>query len=255
MSLVLDFSKYSSVKIGGRVEVALLSQCGSYEVQMVGLGNNLLVSPHARNLAMLDRCFDTIEDKGSFIEVGAKTNAQKLFSYFKAHNLGGLEFLSALPGSVGGLLKMNAGMKAYQMSDVILQANINGTWLDAEALGLGYRISAFEGVVFGVRLQKIQGFRKSVLQECQGMRFHPKKPSFGSCFKNPPGDFAGRLLEAVGMKGFSLERVGFSSAHANFLINLGGAHFEEALDLIELAKERVFNAFGIILQEEVCILT
>ncbi|GMB93726.1 UDP-N-acetylenolpyruvoylglucosamine reductase MurB [Helicobacter bizzozeronii] len=253
--LEIDFSQYSSVKIGAKMRLQLLKECKDYGgVQMVGLGNNLLVSPQACNLAILDRCFDTIEDRGSFVEVGARTSAQKLFSYFKAHNLGGLEFLSALPGSVGGLLKMNAGMKAYQMSDVILQANINGAWLDLEALGLGYRSSAFQGVVFGVRLQKIQGFRKSVLQECQNMRFHPKKPSFGSCFKNPSGDFAGRLLEAVGLMGFNLGRVGFSEKHANFLINLGGAHFEEALDLIELAKERVFNAFGIILQEEVCIL-
>ncbi|CCF81673.1 UDP-N-acetylenolpyruvoylglucosamine reductase [Helicobacter bizzozeronii CCUG 35545] len=150
---------------------------------------------------------------------------------------------------------MNAGMKAYQISDVVLQANINGAWLDLKALGLAYRSSTFEGVVFGVRLQKKEGFKENILQECKRMRtYHPKKPSFGSCFKNPPGDFAGRLLEAVGMKGFNLGRVGFSSVHANFLVNLGGAHFEEALELITLAKERVFNAFGIILQEEVCIL-
>ncbi|MFC3848473.1 UDP-N-acetylmuramate dehydrogenase [Helicobacter baculiformis] len=254
--MIVDFSKYSSVKIGGRVEVRLLRQCGEYEVQMVGLGNNLLVSPHACNLAILDRCFETIEDKGNFIEAGARTSAQKLFSYFRDHNLEGLEFLSALPGSVGGLLKMNAGMKAYQMSDVVLQANINGTWIDSAALGLAYRASAFRGVVFGVRLQKKYGFRESVFQMCKQMRtHHPKKPSFGSCFKNPPGDFAGRLLEAVGLRGFVLGRVSFSSAHANFLINLGGAHFQEALDLITLAKERVFKAFGIVLQEEVCILT
>ncbi|WP_120944023.1 UDP-N-acetylmuramate dehydrogenase [Helicobacter labacensis] len=254
--MILDFSKYSSVKIGGRVEVALLRQRGDYAVQMVGLANNLLVSPHAQNLAILDRCFDYIEDRGSFVEVGAKTSAQTLFKYFRDHNLGGLEFLGALPGSVGGLLKMNAGMKAYQMSGVVLQANINGAWLDSQALGLSYRFSAFEGVVFGARLQKKHGFRESIFQECKRMRAcHPKKPSFGSCFKNPPGDFAGRLLEAVGLRGFNLGRVGFSSAHANFLINLGGAHFEEALELIALAKERVFKAFGILLQEEVCILT
>ncbi|WP_104637995.1 UDP-N-acetylmuramate dehydrogenase [Helicobacter bizzozeronii] len=254
--LEIDFSQYSSVKIGAKMRLQLLKECKDYGgVQMVGLGNNLLVSPQACNLAMLDRCFDYIDDRGSFIEVGAKTSAQKLFSYFKAHNLGGLEFLSALPGSVGGLLKMNAGMKAYQISDVVLQANINGAWLDLKALGLAYRSSTFEGVVFGVRLQKKEGFKENILQECKRMRtYHPKKPSFGSCFKNPPGDFAGRLLEAVGMKGFNLGRVGFSSVHANFLVNLGGAHFEEALELITLAKERVFNAFGIILQEEVCIL-
>lgn len=254
--VMVDFSKYSSIKIGTKVAVRVLKQCGDQEnVQMVGLGNNLLVSPHAKNLAMLDSSFDYIQDQGTFIEVGARTSAQKLFAYFKQHNLQGLEFLGALPGSVGALVKMNAGMKIYEIKNILSQANINGKWLEAEELLLDYRSSNVQGVVFKARFQKIPGFRTSVWQLCKAMRkCHPKQPSFGSCFKNPPQDFAGRLLEASGLRGFNLGRVGFSSAHANFLVNLGGARFEEALALIALAKERVFNAFGVRLEEEVCVL-
>ncbi|WP_281757023.1 UDP-N-acetylmuramate dehydrogenase [Helicobacter suis] len=253
---VIDFSRYSSVKIGSKVKVRVIKQCGDYAgLFIIGLANNLLVSSSAKNLAMLDTCFDYIVDCGSYIEVGARTSAQKLFGYFRDHNLYGLEFLGALPGSVGGLVKMNAGMKTYEFKDILLEANINGKWLVVEDLHLTYRSSQIVGVIFKVRLKKIPGFRIEVLKACMIMRKnHPKKPSFGSCFKNPPGDFAGRLLEMAGLRGFNLEHVGFASTHANFLINLGGAHFEEAIKLIALAKERVLNAFGIILEEEVCIV-
>ncbi|CRF46092.1 UDP-N-acetylmuramate dehydrogenase [Helicobacter heilmannii] len=252
--MLIDFARYSSVKIGGVVQVQVLETCAPYaSVQMVGLANNLLVAPSAENLAILSKHFDYITDLGTHLEVGARTSAQRLFSYYKSHDLQGLEFLGALPGSVGGLVKMNAGMKAYEMKEVIEALNINGEWVETKDLGFAYRTSKIQGVVFKARLKKHKGFRPGVLQECTHMRCHPKKPSFGSCFKNPVGDFAGRLLEAVGLKGFNLGGVGFSPLHANFLINLGNGRFEEALRLITLAKERVFNAFGIALEEEVCI--
>ncbi|BEG57421.1 UDP-N-acetylenolpyruvoylglucosamine reductase MurB [Helicobacter sp. NHP21005] len=252
--MLIDFSRYSSVKIGGPVQVQVLDGCAPYTgVQMVGLANNLLVAPEAKNLAILSKNFDYIIDLGTHIEVGAKTSAQKLFSHYKSHDLQGLEFLGALPGSVGGLAKMNAGMKAYEMKEVVEALNINGQWVEAADLGFAYRTSNIQGVVFKARLKKRKGFRQEVQQACQRMRCHPRNPSFGSCFKNPPGDFAGRLLEAVELRGFRLGRVGFSQEHANFLINLGGGDFDEALKLIALAKERVFNAFGIALEEEVCI--
>ncbi|MBH0275895.1 UDP-N-acetylmuramate dehydrogenase, partial [Helicobacter pylori] len=105
------------------------------------------------------------------------------------------------------------------------------------------------------RFKKTHGFRQEVLKACQSMRkSHPKLPNFGSCFKNPPNDHAGRLLEGAGLRGYRLKRVGFAKEHANFLVNLGGAEFEEALDLIELAKTRVLQEYGIHLEEEVKIL-
>lgn len=96
------------------------------------------------------------------------------------------------------------------------------------------------------------------MEECIKMRQNqPTEPSFGSCFKNPKGDFAGRLIEAVGLKGVRFGKnksLCFSEKHANFLVNLGDSTFEEALELIEIAKEKVQKERGIALENEVQIL-
>lgn len=253
----IDFSRYSSVKIGTPLKVSVLENDDeiSQEHQIIGLANNLLIAHSAKNLALLGKNYDYICDKGECIEIGGAANASKIFNYFRVHDLGGLEFLGQLPGTLGALVRMNAGMKEFEIKNVLESAYINNQWLGRGALGLDYRSSTFNGVVLRARFKKTHGFRQEVLKACQSMRkSHPKLPNFGSCFKNPPNDHAGRLLEGVGLRGYCLKRVGFAKEHANFLVNLGGAGFEEALDLIELAKTRVLQEYGIHLEEEVKIL-
>ncbi|OOQ09706.1 UDP-N-acetylmuramate dehydrogenase [Helicobacter pylori] len=253
----IDFSRYSSVKIGTPLKVSVLENDDeiSQEHQIIGLANNLLIAPSAKNLALLGKNYDYICDHGGCVEIGGAANASKIFNYFRVHDLGGLEFLGQLPGTLGALVKMNAGMKEFEIKNVLESAYINNQWLGRGALGLDYRSSKFNGVVLRARFKKTHGFRQEVLKACQSMRkSHPKLPNFGSCFKNPPNDHAGRLLEGAGLRGYCLKRVGFAREHANFLVNLGGAEFEEALDLIELAKTRVLQEYGIHLEEEVKIL-
>ncbi|WP_000890970.1 UDP-N-acetylmuramate dehydrogenase [Helicobacter pylori] len=253
----IDFSRYSSVKIGTPLKVSVLENDDeiSQEHQIIGLANNLLIAPSAKNLALLGKNYDYICDHGECVEIGGAANASKIFNYFRVHDLGGLEFLGQLPGTLGALVKMNAGMKEFEIKNVLESAYINNQWLGRGALGLDYRSSKFNGVVLRARFKKTHGFRGEVLKACQSMRkSHPKLPNFGSCFKNPPNDHAGRLLEGAGLRGYCLKRVGFAREHANFLVNLGGAEFEEALDLIELAKTRVLQEYGIHLEEEVKIL-
>ncbi|MGN8494847.1 UDP-N-acetylmuramate dehydrogenase [Helicobacter pylori] len=253
----IDFSRYSSVKIGTPLKVSVLENDNeiSQEHQIIGLANNLLIAPSAKNLALLGLNYDYIYDKGECVEIGGAANSSKIFNYFRANDLGGLEFLGQLPGTLGALVKMNAGMKEFEIKNVLESACINSEWLGSEALRLSYRSSKFNGVVLRARFKKTHGFREEVLKACKSMRkSHPKLPNFGSCFKNPPNDHAGRLLEGAGLRGYCLKRVGFAKEHANFLVNLGGAGFEEALDLIELAKTRVLQEYGIHLEEEVKIL-
>ncbi len=227
------------------------------DLRIIGFGNNCLIAPDAKNLAILSENFSQIKDFGDLIEIEGRVSSGRIFSYFKAHNLAGVEFLRALPGSLGGLIKMNAGMKSYEIKDILDSVLVDDRWLGLEELGLAYRKSAFEGVVFAARLKKIEGFRNEVMQACTKMREnHPREPSCGSCFKNPCGDYAGRLLEAAGLKGYSISGVGFSDKHANFLVTYDRqrADFDSAIKLIDLAKKRVFEEFGIMLECEVEII-
>lgn len=223
--------------------------------RIIGAGNNLLVSPNAKNFCILGKEFDYILDLGELVEIGGAVSSGKIYSYFKKNNLFGLEFLRGLPGSLGGLVKMNAGMKSYEMKQTLRSVCVNGEWIEAQKLNLSYRHSEIDGVVYGARFEKKSGFRDGLVSVFEAMRStHPHLPSCGSCFKNPSGDYAGRLLESVGLKGARVGGVGLSEKHANFLVNLGGGKFEEAKELIALAQSRVKESFGIALECEVVIL-
>lgn len=254
---IIDFSKYCSIKIGAPLPVEIIDDVQEiYEgLRIIGYGNNLLVSPNAKNLAILGQNYDYISDIGDFIEVGGSCSSGKIYRYFRDCNLSGLEFLRALPGSLGGLIKMNAGMKEYEMKNTLHSICIDGEWVSVDDVSMGYRRTNINGIIFAARFNKKSGFKQDLIEVFDSMRSsHPKKPSCGSCFKNPKGDFAGRLLESVGLKGYNVKNVAFSKEHANFLINLGGGDFEDAINLIEIAKKRVFEQYGINLEEEVIII-
>lgn len=257
---IIDFSTYSSLKIGAPLEVSLICspqdaiESTSKNLRLVGKANNLLVSPTARNLAMLDKSFAYLQESNEYIEIGGAYSSGRIFSFFKSQNLAGVEFLQALPGSLGGLIKMNAGMKAHEIKSVLHSINVNGQWHNTESFPMNYRDSGIEGVILAARFYKIAGFNHALQKECKILRsHHPKEPSCGSCFKNPPNNFAGKLLESVGLKGYQIGGIAFSEQHANFLVNKGNAGFEDAIALIELAKNRVFELSGIMLECEVQI--
>lgn len=229
-------------------------QLDSTQYRIIGRANNLLVSPNANNLAILGDSFNYIACNADYIEIGASVNSLQAFLFFKKNNFFGLEFLKNLPGNIGALCNMNAGMKQYEMSQSLQSLNINGEWIDLEKAKLLYRKRDSGGVIFAARFHKKLGFRYDLLPLFSQMRkTHPKDPSCGSCFKNPPNDYAGRLLELAGMKGYFINNVGFSMQHANFLINRGGATYKDALNVIEFAKQKVYDMSGIRLECEVQI--
>lgn len=226
----------------------------SHSLRIIGGANNLLVSPHALNLAVLGLDFNYISVHADYIEMGGSVKSLHAFLFFKQNDFAGLEFLKNLPGNIGALCNMNAGMKKYEMSEILMSLNINGEWIEKEKLGLCYRGRDSNGVIFAARFHKKQGFRYELLEVFQHMRSsHPSNPSCGSCFKNPKNDYAGRLLEISGLKGYFYNGVGFSEKHANFLVNKGGATFQDALYIIELAKHEVYKQSGIKLECEVKI--
>ncbi|WDL75039.1 UDP-N-acetylmuramate dehydrogenase [Helicobacter winghamensis] len=268
---LIDFSQYTSVKIGSIQPLNFIESLEDYDrflqsgelINIIGKANNLLISPNACNLVALSKNFDYIKDLGDCLEVGAATPTGRLFSYAKRKNLFGFEILSKLPGSIGGIIKMNAGLKTYEIKDIldgvlILDSNVKLGFKNVESLELTYRNSKITELIFAGIFKKKLGFDASLVETFTKMRANqPKEPSFGSCFKNPSGNFAGALIEQAGLKGVKFgknQSLMFSPLHANFLVNLGNSSFDEALDLILLAKEKVYMKSKITLEEEVQII-
>jgi UDP-N-acetylmuramate dehydrogenase len=253
----IDFSKFSSIKIGPKVEVEEIDEADNLPkgVFLIGGANNLLISPNPPPLAMLSKKFDYIFEDEDGVHVGAAASGGKVLSYAKKRNLKGFELLQKLPGTMGGIVKMNAGLKEFCISDNLISVLVNGEKIAKSDINFGYRKSGIKGVIFEAVFAKKEGFSRELFEAFKSMRSNqPKLPSAGSCFKNPPNDFAGRLLEAAGFKGKRFENMAFSGIHANFLVNLGGGTYEEAITLINEAKKSVFEQFGIELELEIEIV-
>jgi len=253
----IDFSKFSSIKIGPKVDVLIIEKDDIVpkDRYMIGHGNNLLVSPNPPSLMMLGNDFDFMEIKDNYLYVGCATTTGRLLSFAKKHDLSGFEFISKLPGSIGGMVAMNAGVKEYEIFNILDSLKIDGKWVEAKSIDHGYRFAKLNGIATEVKFKLEKGFNKELLDNLISLRNNqPKAPSAGSLFKNPPNDYAGRLIEGVGLKGKQIGEMAWSDVHANFLVNLGGGTFEDAINLINLAKKLVLEQYRIALKEEVKIL-
>lgn len=256
----IDFSKYSSIRIGGIFTIKIAQNINEalnlYKNHfLIGKVNNILLSHKEHDIFQLGSEFDYIKDSANFVEVGARSVSKKVFLYFKNENLSGLEFLGSLPGSIGGIVKMNAGMKQYEIKNALHSICINGEWKDSTSIDFTYRNSNIDGVISAVRFKKIVNFNKNLESLFKQMRSNqPKEPSCGSCFKNPDEIPAGKLLEMANLRGYKIGNMAFSPKHANFLVNTGGGTFDEALELINLAKDRIYNEYKIKLENEIIIL-
>lgn len=256
MIKTIDFKKYTSIHIGPKIEVKVINEIGDYpQYTIIGHGNNLLVSPNPPKLAILGDEFDYILQKGGKLIVGAATTSGKLLSYARKNDLANFEFLGKLPGSLGGLVRMNAGLKEWEIFNYIHSIITQDGELLKEQIPHSYRETKIDGIVYEVTFDIQKGYNKEIEKLFQTMRNNqPKLPSAGSCFKNPKEHSAGYLIEKVGLKGYSIGGMAFSSQHANFLVNMGGGTFDEAIKLISLAKQKVLQEFKIELQEEIKII-
>lgn len=256
MKKQIDFSIYSSIKIGPTIEVEIVDAIDALDgYYLIGHANNLLISPNPPKLAILSSIFDYIQIKDGYLHVGAATSSGRLATFCKQNDIAGFEFLFGLPGSIGGLIKMNAGMKEWEIGSLLASILTPKGYVAKKDLVISYRYTNINMPIFEGVFEIKRGFSQEMVDFFKSLRQkHPKEPSCGSCFKNPKGDFAGRLLEKVGLKGYRINDIAFSQLHANFLINLNKATFDDAITLIELGKKRVFEEFGIKLEEEVIVL-
>jgi UDP-N-acetylmuramate dehydrogenase len=206
------------------------------------------------------------EARGEALVLGAGQPTSRL--WIRGHGLGlvGMEFIAGIPGTLGGALAMNAGTKLGEMKDVVRRVEVataeGAGFLDAAALGFAYRTcrlppgAVATRIEFALRAGDVAASERAMQADReQRRRTQPlDRPSFGSTFRNPPGDHAGRLVEAVGLRGHRIGGAAWSDVHANFVVNLGAATARDVLALVNLARSRVKESFGIVLETEVRLL-
>ncbi len=237
---------------------------------ILGGGTNVLVSDlGVRGCVLrLGRSFAFLEWKPNggctHVRAGAALPLKKLVREAVDRNLTGLEFAEGIPGTVGGGLLMNAGAFGGELADVLVAVEVvspAGAFerLPREQLRFGYRYFDLPcgTVVTSAEFVLLPGSPAAIRARCEEAkakreRHQPRGfPNAGSIFKNPPGQFAGRLLEAAGLKGYRVGGAMFSTQHANFIVNLGGARAADVRALMLEAQRRVREQFGVELEPEV----
>jgi len=253
----INFSKYSSFKLGGSFDVRIIDK-SSKNIQnyyLIGSCNNILIGTQPPPLMMISKDFDYIKIEDNRLIIGGATPSGKIASFCKKHNIANFEFVSHLPGKLGGLVYMNAGLKEYEIFNSLIDVTTTTYVKCREEIEYGYRYTNINEPILEASFEIEYGFDADKVLMFKKMRSNqPSTPSAGSCFKNPVGDYAGRLIEAVGLKGVLKGAMSFSQEHSNFLVNNGGGIFKDALYLIQEAQQRVYKEFGIWLECEIVVL-
>ncbi len=253
----INFANYSSFKIGQTEEVFLLEDdfTSLQAYYLIGSCNNTLIGTQPPPLMMLSKKYDYIKIENNLLKIGGATPSGKIASFCKKHNIANFEFVSHLPGKLGGLVFMNAGLKEYEIFNHLYAIQTPSGAYKKENILYGYRFTNIKEAILEASFYLEKGFSPEKVTMFQKMRANqPATPSAGSCFKNPEGDYAGRLIEAVGLKGVLRGAMCFSEEHANFLVNNGGGTFEDAVFLIQEAQKRVYEKFKIWLECEIVVL-
>jgi UDP-N-acetylmuramate dehydrogenase len=256
----LDFSKFTSIGIGGEKEIYVIE--AEKEISefsdffLLGGGNNILVSPEFnKDILKLGENFNFVQKDKNILKIGGSATNREIFKFTKDENISGFEFLKYLPSTLGGLIKMNAGMKSWEIFQNLLRVRTEKGWLEKSEIEFGYRFANIDEVIFEAEFKIEKGFSETLVEDFKNMRKNqPKERSAGSTFKNPKNMFAGKLIDDVGLKGFQIGKMAFSPIHANFLVNFGGGEFSDAKHLIELAEKMVFEKFGVKLKREIIVL-
>jgi len=234
-------------------------------VTVLGVGSNLLVRDGGIKgvVIRLMRGFTGITVEGSDVVAGAGALDLNVALTAREHALAGLEFLSGIPGTIGGAFPTNAGAYGGELSDVLISAvavDRAGTLhtVTAAQLGLGYRESdaPADWIFTSARLRATPGDQMAIarrIAEIDSARAEsqPRSRTGGSTFANPPGFKAWELIERAGCRGLRIGEAQVSEKHCNFLINLGAATANDIESLGEEVRRRVFEQSGILLHWEI----
>jgi len=256
--------------------IALVRLAQEYDVPyfLLGGGSNILVSDAGvRGLVIANRCqgVRTFEDdQGTELIAEAGASLAGTARWAVRAGLDGLTWAVSVPGTVGGAVVGNAGAYDGCIGDVlesvqVLMSDGSIVEMGVEALEYTYRGSVLKRLAGEGKLPPVVLCARFCLHRANmenlkaraaaylahRRRTQPTEPSIGSIFRNPPNDYAGRLVEAVGLKGYRVGEAGFSPLHANFIVNYGKAQARDVVSLIDLARRKVFQQFGIRLEPEI----
>ncbi|WP_024864354.1 UDP-N-acetylmuramate dehydrogenase [Butyrivibrio sp. FCS014] len=237
---------------------------------VVGNGSNLLVSDKGFDgiVVSLERfCELRLEGESSiYAESGVLNSA--IASFARDNSLTGFEFAAGIPGTIGGAMIMNAGaydgeMKLITREVTVLDPKGEVMTISNENMEFGYRTSAIKGrghIVLSVILDLAKGDSEAISERMKELALKRKEkqpleyPSAGSTFKRPQGNFAGKLIEEAGLRGFSVGDACVSEKHCGFVVNKGNATSAQVYELIGKVRERVFENSGIMLEPEVIMV-
>jgi UDP-N-acetylmuramate dehydrogenase len=278
-------SEYTTFRIGGKADVICFVQ-GLGELQqvfsylnkekipylLVGKGSNLLVRDGGFKGAVIIMrgqlaTIKQHEKNDRMVLAGGGLTLRDLVRFCSQRGLGGLEFLSGIPGTVGGAVTMNAGAFGRAMGDVVQQVDLvtpegEFTSRNRSDLTFSYRESSIQEGSLVVRASLQCSQESSEIVSGRVAEYLTRRkvaqpldyPSAGSVFRNPPNDHAGRLIEQAGLKGKKIGGAMISPKHANYIVNTGGAQAEDILRLMEMAKEKVREATGVELEPEIKVV-
>jgi UDP-N-acetylmuramate dehydrogenase len=288
-----SLSGYTTMRVGGPAaalvraetpaDLAAIARVGlDVPWLVVGKGSNLLIADAGWPgiVIVLGRGFRGVEVSGECVVAGAAEPMPALSQQVARHGLGGLAFGIAIPGTLGGAVKMNAGAHGGEICDVLEWAEVarmaTGATGEGEGerqresfierwdnarLGFSYRHSELPGDAVVVRAQlrlelaDAKRIAADMAEMRQWRREHQpiNEPSCGSVFQNPPGDSAGRLIEAAGLKGLRVGGAEVSQRHANFITVRPGARAADVHTIIRTAQQRVRQTAGVDLRTEVVL--
>jgi UDP-N-acetylmuramate dehydrogenase len=285
LQVQVPLARFTAARVGGPAD-ALVEVATSEELAntvqvlwkleqpfiIVGGGSNMLVSDAGvRQVVLINRCRPgagfRFEDKPSrpMVWAEAGVNFGALARQAAQRGLSGLEWAAGIPGTVGGAVVGNAGAHGSDMAGCLVVAEIlhrqgQEHW-PVEHFAYSYRSSLIkrgleEAIVLNATLRLEHSTPQTVQERMDIYMAHrrqtqPAGASMGSMFKNPPGDYAGRLIEAAGLKGVRIGEAEISRLHANFFVNLGKARAADIAQLIQLARREVAEKFGIELELEI----
>lgn len=248
--------------------VVLVRYCHDRGVplRVLGNGSNLLVRDEGVRgvVVRIRRGLDRVAIVGETVEVEAGAMFPAVAHQTASAGLAGLEFGAGIPGTVGGAVVMNAGWHEHEIGNFVerverLETDGGVVALDRDACAFRYRGSALRdrpGIVLGARLRLAPGDPARIRERLDHFAASRKRhqptsqPSCGSVFVQPPGDYAGRLIDAAGLKGLRVGAIEVSPVHANFFVNLGGGTAADVLALVERVEAEIERRFGVRLERE-----